>query len=66
MAFEEYHKPVLMDAFINCDETVVDVWLNGRFPKVIFREWRTGMTGVEVGLTCIYQDLPWSGTRSGV
>jgi len=44
MAFEEHHKPVLMDAFMNCDQTVVglngrdvwhmaewkDVWLNGR------------------------------------
>ena len=66
MAFEEHHKSVLMDAFMNCDETVVDVWLNGRFPKVIFRERRTGVMGAEVGLTRIYQDLPWSGTHSGV
>ena len=66
MPFEEYHKPVLVDAFINCDQTVVDVWLNRRVPKVIFREWRTSVTGKEANLTRIYQDLPWSGTPGGV
>jgi hypothetical protein len=66
MPFEEHHKLVLMDAFMNCDQTVMDIWLNRRFPNVIFREWRTGVTGGEVNLTRIYQDLPWSGTPSGV
>jgi len=66
MPFEEHHKPVLVDAFIDCDQTVMDVWLNRRFAKVVFREWRTGVAGVEVRLTRIYQDLPWGGTRSGV
>jgi predicted secreted hydrolase len=66
MPFEKHHKPVLVDAFINCDQTVMDVRLNRRFPKVIFREGRTGVTGGEVNLTSIYQDLPWSEMYSGV
>ena len=66
MPFEEHHKLVLVDAFVNCDQTVMDVRLNRRFPNVILGEWRTGVTGGEVNLTCVYQDLPWSGTPGGV
>jgi hypothetical protein len=54
MTLEEQHESVLVDAFIDCNQTVVDVWLSSKFPEVVFREWGTGVIGMAGNLTRIY------------
>jgi len=44
----------------------VDIRLSGEFSEVIFGEGRSGVMGVAVNLTCIYQDLPWCGMHGGI
>jgi len=66
MAFEEHHELILMDTFVDRNQTIVNVGLGDKFTEMILREWRPGVVGMNIDLTRVYQDLLWGRTRSGV